>query len=135
MPYVLRRCIVFRITGIRSWNLNADDLEAMVSFYKELGAEEASRQTIGGAAVARLRAGSQGIGLFDGAEGPRPGVPHHTFSCEGPADPEELTRELEERGIKVDAVRRQGESANYSVYVFDPSGNRLELAVAPAASS
>ena len=104
----------------------------MVGFYRELGAEEASRQTIGGAAVARLRVGSQGIGLFDGSGGPRPGVPHHTFSCEGPADPEALSRELAEHGIEVDSVRRQGEAPAYSVYVVDPSGNRLELSVSPS---
>jgi catechol 2,3-dioxygenase-like lactoylglutathione lyase family enzyme len=117
---------------MRSWNLNANDLEAMVNFYKELGAEEGNRQTIGGAAVARLRLGTHGIGLFDASAGPRPGIPHHTFTCEGPADPEELSRELAERGITVESVRREGEGPRYSVYVTDPSGNRLELSVSVA---
>jgi catechol 2,3-dioxygenase-like lactoylglutathione lyase family enzyme len=123
---------MFKITGMRSWNMNADDLEKMVAFYRELGAEESARQTIGGAAVARLRVGGHGIGLFDASGGPRPGIPHHTFNCEGPADPEELTRELETRGIKVESVRREGEGPRYSLYVTDPSGNRLELSVSPS---
>jgi catechol 2,3-dioxygenase-like lactoylglutathione lyase family enzyme len=123
---------MFRITGMRSWNLNADNLEEMVAFYRELGAEETNRQTIAGAAVARLRLGSHGIGLFDASAGPRPGIPHHTFTCEGPADPDELSKELGDRGIKVESVRREGEGPRYSVYVTDPSGNRLELSVTPA---
>ena len=123
---------MFRITGMRSWNLNADNLEEMVRFYQELGAEESNRQTIGGAAVARLRLGSHGIGLFDASAGLRPGIPHHTFTCEGPADPDELSKELDSRGIKVESVRREGEGPRYSVYVTDPSGNRLELSVTPA---
>jgi catechol 2,3-dioxygenase-like lactoylglutathione lyase family enzyme len=117
---------------MRSWNLNADNLEEMVAFYRELGAEESNRQTIGGAAVARLRLGAHGIGLFDASAGPRPGIPHHTFTCEGPADPDELSKELADHGIEVESVRREGEGPRYSVYVTDPSGNRLELSVTPA---
>ncbi len=121
---------MFKITGMRSWNLNADDLEQSLVFYRDkLGVEESGRQTIGGAAVARLRVGDQGIGLFDAAGGQRPGIPHHTFSCEGPADPEELKAELEALGIAVEAIRLERDGKGYSVYVIDPSGNRLELAV------
>lgn len=124
---------MFKASGFRSWNLNANDLEAMVAFYREvLGAPEGQRQTIGGATVARLRVGDHGIGLFDAAAGGRPGVPHHTFNGEGPADPDVLVKELEAKGVHVDGVRREGDSGRYSVYVFDPSGNRLELSVTPA---
>jgi predicted enzyme related to lactoylglutathione lyase len=122
---------MFKITGLRSWNLNADDFAAMVGFYRDgLGVEEAGRQNIAGNDVVRLRAGAQGIGLFDAAKGATPGVPHHTLAVEGPADADALTRELESKGIKVDAVRQHQEDAGFSVYVIDPSGNRLELSVA-----
>ena len=57
----------------------------------------------------------------------RRGVPHHTFDIEGPNDPKELIKELEAKGIKVDDTRLHGEGPGYSVYVIDPSGNRLEL--------
>jgi predicted enzyme related to lactoylglutathione lyase len=123
---------MFRITGLRSWNLNADELDAMVGFYRDkLGIEESNRQTIGGHEVVRLRAGAQGIGLFEASEGPRPGIPHHTFNCEGPADSEVMTRELESKGIKVESIRQERDGAGYSVYVVDPSGNRIELSVRP----
>ena len=123
---------MFKITGMRSWNLNADNLAETVAFYTDgLGATETGRQNIGGAEVVRLRLGEHGIGLFDGSQGSRPGVPHHTFTCEGPPDPEALTKDLAERGIKVDSVRIQGEGPGYSLYVLDPSGNRIELSVMP----
>lgn len=122
---------MFRINGIRSWNLNAPSLDDMVQFYEKLGAEVTNRQTIAGAAVARLRLGTTGVGLFDASAGDRPGVPHHTFNCDGPADPEELSRDLAGHGIEVESVRREGESGRYSVYITDPSGNRLELSVTP----
>jgi len=124
---------MFKVTGFRSWNLNADNLDAMIAFYRNvLGAEEGQRQTIGGAAVARLRLGPVGIGLFDAAPGPRPGIPHHTFDFEGPADAETLVQELEARGVKVEGVRRHGAGPGYSVYINDPSGNRIELSTDPS---
>ena len=42
-------------------------------------------------------------------------------------DPNELVKELEAKGAKVDEIRRHGNGPGYSVYVIDPSGNRLEL--------
>jgi catechol-2,3-dioxygenase len=123
---------MFKATGMRSWNLNADDLEKTFEFYKDvLGAEETQRHTIGDAAVARLKVGDSGIGLFDSSGGPRFGVPHHTFFGEGPGDPEELVRDLEVRGIKVEGVRHHGATTGYSIYVEDPGGNRIELSVDP----
>jgi predicted enzyme related to lactoylglutathione lyase len=122
--------MMFQISGLRSWNLNADDFASMVNFYRDrLGIQESGRQTIAGAEVVRLRAGSQGLGLFDASGGPRPGIPHHTFNCDGPSDPGEMTKELESRGIAVESVRQEREGVGYSVYILDPCGNRIELAV------
>lgn len=123
---------MFTITGIRSWNLNAQDLEATAQFYRDvLGAQETNRHAVQGASVVRLRLGDTGVGLFDGAGGPRPGVPHHTFSFEGPPDSDAMVKELEAMGVKVEGIRRHGEGPGYSVYVTDPSGNRLELSTDP----
>ena len=35
--------------------------------------------------------------------------------------------ELEAKGIKTDGMRLHGQGPGYSVYIVDPSGNRLEL--------
>jgi predicted enzyme related to lactoylglutathione lyase len=117
-----------KILRLRSWNFHADSLEEMTRFYGDiLGAELRTMQTIGGVKVARLRLGETGLGLFDASKERLPGVPHHTFEIEGPSDPEELVKELQAKGAKVDGIRRHGNGPGYSVYVIDPSGNRLEL--------
>lgn len=118
------------ILGLRSWNFHADNLDSMIKFYQEaLGAEVRATQTISGIKVVRLRLGDTGIGLFDASKDRLAGVPHHTFEIQGPSDPNELVKELEAKGAKVVELRRHGNGPGYSVYVNDPSGNRLELAV------
>ena len=124
----------FRITGLKSWNFPASDVEEMVKFYRDgLGGEEPRRQEVGGGQVARLRIGESGVGLFDQAASAVITVPHHTFSCEGPAEATEMVQELEARGIEVVDIRqhREVEGGGYSVYVIDPAGNRLELSTDP----
>jgi predicted enzyme related to lactoylglutathione lyase len=117
-----------KVLRMRSWNFHADNLDQMTRFYQNaLGAEVRTQHTVGGVNVTRLRAGETGLGLFNAAEKRAPGVPHHTFDIEGPSDPKELIKELEAKGIKVDDTRLHGEGPGYSVYVTDPSGNRLEL--------
>ena len=126
---------MYRFIDMRSWNLHATDLEQTVRFYQDvLGAEEVQRQDLNGTAVARLRVGQSGIGLFDASTSEFPGVPHHTFRFEGPTDPEIMIDELEKKGIKVEMVRRHGggEGSGYSLYVTDPGGNRIELSTDPA---
>ena len=115
---------------VRSWNLNANDLEKSVEFYRDLlGADVRGEQQVAGVNVVRLGLGDFGIGLFDASGGERPGVPHHTIGIEGPDDPEELKREIESKGITVDNIRphSEREGGGYSLYVSDPSGNRIEL--------
>jgi predicted enzyme related to lactoylglutathione lyase len=100
----------------------------MTRFYQAaLGAELRTQHTVGGVKVNRLRAGETGFGLFDASEKRAAGVPHHTFDIEGPNDTKELIKELEAKGIRVDDTRLHGEGPGYSLYITDPSGNRLEL--------
>ena len=122
----------YKVTGLRSWNTNTADLESTVRFYRDgLGAQETTRHQVAGANVVRLKLGSTGLGLFDAQDGPRPGVPHHTFDFEGPREPEAMVKELEAQGIKVENVRMHGTGPGYSVYVYDPCGNRIELSTDP----
>ena len=124
---------MFTITGFRSWNLNADNLDEAVKFYRDLlGAEVAHTHTVRGVNVVRVRLGSTTIGLFDASERPSPGVPHHTFDFVGASDPEALQKEFEAKGIKVEGIRMHGDGPGYSIYINDPSGNRLELSTDPA---
>lgn len=117
-----------KVLRMRSWNFHADNLDKMTRFYQDaLGANLRTTHTVNGVKVARLRMGETGLGLFDTSEKRAPGVPHHTFDIEGPADPNELVKELEAKGITVEDTRRHGDGPGYSVYVADPCGNRLEL--------
>lgn len=122
----------YTVNGLRSWNINAEDFEAAIRFYRDvLGAQETTRHQVAGADVVRLKIGSTGLGVFDAASGPRPGVPHHTFDVQGPRDPRAMVQELEAKGIKVENVRMHGSGPGYSVYVHDPCGNRIELSTEP----
>ena len=117
-----------KVLRMRSWNVHAENLDQMAKFYQQaLGAEITAQQTIAGVKVFRLRAGETGLGLFDAAEKRAPGVPHHTFDIEGPSDAQELIKELAAKGIKTDGTRLHGQGPGYSVYIVDPSGNRIEL--------
>jgi predicted enzyme related to lactoylglutathione lyase len=119
---------LMKILRMRSWNFHAEDFNAMSRFYHEgLGLEIRKTHSVAGVKVIRLGAGDTGLGLFDAAEKRAPRVPHHTFDIEGPDDPNELARELETKGLKVDDIRLHDGSRGYSVYVIDPGGNRLEL--------
>ena len=123
----------YKVSGLRSWNMNAESFESVVRFYRDaLGAEETTRHQVAGADVVRLKVGRTGLGVFNAKDGPRPGVPHHTFDFEGPRDPKAMVQELEAKGIKVENVRMHGSGPGYSVYVHDPCGNRIELSTDPA---
>jgi catechol 2,3-dioxygenase-like lactoylglutathione lyase family enzyme len=113
--------------------MNAESFDSVVRFYRDaLGAEETTRHQVAGADVVRLKVGRTGLGVFDAKDGPRPGVPHHTFDFEGPRDPNAMVQELEAKGIKVENIRMHGSGPRYSVYVYDPCGNRIELSTDPA---
>src|SRR5262249_35774301 len=70
----------YRVSGLRSWNTNAESFESAAGFYRDgLGAEETTRHQVAGAAFVRLKIGRTGFSVFDAKDGTRPGVPHHTF--------------------------------------------------------
>lgn len=117
-----------KLTKFRSWNFHAEDLDETVRFYQDvLGAKFRKTNTVSGVKVVRLDVAGVVLGVFDASKDRAPRVPHHTFEIDGPADPEEFVKELEAKGATVSEVRRHGDGNAYSVYVIDPSGNRLEL--------
>ena len=116
-----------KLTQFRSWNFNAEDLEKTVSFYQEvLGATVRKKHVVAGVDVVRLNLGGAVLGVFDASKDRHPRVPHHTFEIDARGEPEDFAREIEARGAKVSEIRRH-DDGGYSVYVIDPSGNRLEL--------
>jgi predicted enzyme related to lactoylglutathione lyase len=120
---------VFEVKGIRSWNVNAERQDEAVRFYRDLlGGEEGRTATINGVVVAHVGLGNLTLGIFDASEGPRPGVPHHTFTVAWPGEMDAVVKQLEERGIAVDGTRVHREDSGYSIYLDDPCGNRIELA-------
>jgi predicted enzyme related to lactoylglutathione lyase len=121
-----------KVLRLRSWNIHADNPDKMTAFYKDLfGAEIRATHTVGEVEVTRLRLGGMGLGLFDASQKRSPGVPHHTFDIDGPEEPETLVKEIEGKGIKTEGIRRHGNGPGYSIYVTDPSGNRIELSRDP----
>ncbi len=118
-----------KLAQFRSWNFNAEDLDKTVSFYQDvLGATVRKKHVVAGVDVVRLNLGGIVLGVFDASKDRHPRVPHHTFEIDGsPGEPEDFVKEIEARGAKVSEIRRHGEGNGYSVYVIDPSGNRLEL--------
>ncbi|MEA2641621.1 MAG: Glyoxalase/Bleomycin resistance protein/Dioxygenase superfamily [Chloroflexota bacterium] len=123
---------MFEVKGIRSWNVNAERLDETVRFYRDIvGGEEGRTATIGGVTVAHIKLGNLTLGLFDASEGPRPGVPHHTFDIAWPGESDEVIKKLEAQGVKVDGTRLHRDGPGYSIYFDDPSGNRVELSTDP----
>jgi predicted enzyme related to lactoylglutathione lyase len=124
---------MFKVKGIRSWNVNAENQDAMVAFYRDfLGGAEGRTANINGVTVAHVGLGDLTLGIFDASEGPRPGVPHHTLDVEWPGDMETVTKQLAAQGIEVAATRVHREDDGYSLYFDDPAGNRIELATKPS---
>lgn len=116
------------LTQFRSWNFNAEDLERTVSFYQEvLGATVRKKHKVADVDVVRLNLGGAVLGVFDASKDRHPRVPHHTFEIDARGEPEDFVKEIEARGAKVSEIRRHDDGKGYSVYVVDPSGNRLEL--------
>ena len=120
---------MFEIKGIRSWNINSERQDETVRFYRDLlGGEEGRTATINGVTVAHVELGNLTLGIFDASEGPRPGVPHHTFNVAWPGEMEDVLKQLEAQGVKVEGTRVHREDSGYSIYLDDPAGNRVEIA-------
>ena len=119
---------MFKVRAVRSWNLNADNFEETMMFYRDLlgGVEGPTRMT-GEAPTSFVDVGGLVLGISDAAKGGRAGNPHHLFEIEWPGELQDVTRELEARGFKVEASRQVPDSRDFSLTLVDPAGNRIEL--------
>jgi len=56
----------YKVSGLRSWNMNADAFESVIRSYRDvLGAEETARHQVAGTDVVRLRVGRAGLYVYD----------------------------------------------------------------------
>jgi predicted enzyme related to lactoylglutathione lyase len=119
---------VFKVKAVRSWNLNADNYDRTLAFYRDLlgGVEGPTRMT-GDAPTSFVDVGGLVMGISDAAKGGRPGNPHHMFEIEWPGPLADVTRELEAKGFKVEGSRQVPDSRDFSLTLIDPAGNRVEL--------
>ena len=119
---------MFKVTSVRSWNLNAENFDDTVSFYRELlgGAEGPTRMS-GDAPTTFVDVGGLVLGVSDAAKGGRAGNPHHMFEIEWPGELADVTKGLEAKGFKVEGSRQVPDSRDFSLTLVDPAGNRIEL--------
>lgn len=123
---------MLRVEGLQSINWNAPDATAAERFYTAvLGGTVRVRHQVRGVDVVRVRLGEVGLGLFDAAAGPASGVPHYTLRMAWPATEAEARGELEAQGVRVANVRVHGDGPGFSLYVYDPLANYLELSWDP----
>jgi len=73
-----------------------------------------------------VRLGNFEVHLFDASKGPRAVDPHHTLNIPW-QEQEKALKSLRDIGANIEKVRPHKDSANYSINVFDPDGNRWEL--------
>jgi len=119
---------LFKVKAVRTWQINADNFDETVSFYRDvLGGTEGPTRLAGEAPVTHVDVGGVAIGICDQAKGGRPGNPHHMLEIEWAGDLEQVTKELEGRGIRVESSRQQPDGRDYSLTLIDPTGNRIEL--------
>lgn len=123
-----------RVTRLHhvSVNANGTDLEAMVTFYREvLGLPDEVRPEIPGVPGHWHRLGDQQLHLVAAPSG-GPGIdPTGQHYCVQVADLDAALAELEDRGI--DYVRGSQGVDTVQIWLTDPAGNTLELQQDPAA--
>ena len=125
---------MLQIKGIRTFAINAKDLNRAEAFYtKVLGGEVVRRIDPNEEQLKRGRVkevdvqlGNFQVHIFDASKEPRQGVPHHTIMFPW-KEKAETTRELERGETKVENTRDHPDGKGYSLYVQDPDGNVWEL--------
>src|SRR5687768_8012934 len=119
---------MFKVKAVRTWQINAENFDETVKFYRDLlGGTEGPTRMAGDAPLTHVDVGGVVIGICDQDKGGRPGNPHHMLEIEWAGELDDLIRDLEARGIRVESSRQQPDSRDYSLTLIDPAGNRIEL--------
>ncbi len=120
--------VLFKVKSVRTWNVNADNFDETVRFYRDLlGGTEGPTRMNGETPTTFVDLGGLVLGVSDAAKGGRAGNPHHMVEIEWPGELTDVTQELEAKGFKVEGSRQQPDSRDYSLTLIDPAGNRIEL--------
>ncbi|MBI4528987.1 MAG: VOC family protein [Deltaproteobacteria bacterium] len=125
---------MLQVKAIRTVALNAADLSRAEKFYTGvLGGEiirriDPSEEQLkrGRVKEVDVQLGNFQVHLFDASQGPRPGIPHHAVMIPW-KEKNQLLRELENSGTRVENTRDHPDGKGYSLYVKDPDGNLWEL--------
>ena len=122
------------VKAIRTFAINAKDLVQGEKFYTQVLGGEVIRRIDpteeqlkrGRVKEVDVQLGNFQVHIFDASKGARPGIPHHTIMIPW-KQKDQVIRELEKGGTKVENSRDHPDGKGYSLYVKDPDGNLWEL--------
>jgi len=125
---------MLQVKALRTFAINAKDLDQAEKFYTELLGGEVVRRVDpneeqlkrGRAKEVDVQLGNFQVHIFDASQAPRSGVPHHTIMVPW-KEKEKNVRELEQAGTQVENTRDHPDGKGYSLYVRDPDGNLWEI--------
>ncbi|MBR5985547.1 MAG: VOC family protein [Clostridia bacterium] len=118
------------ITGIAHAAYNVSDMKASLDFYvAKLGMKHAFSipRDDGTPWIEYIKlADGQFIELFY-SDGGFEGKPAYNHMCIQVPDCIKAAEELEQAGVEIDVMPKQGKDMNWQLWIHDPDGNRIEI--------